>query len=82
MNESFARSLIAIVLIVIIGAATWGMLTMPDHRSAGQRISDAVGELPNGINKAGRTLEPRTPGQKLGDTVKDAGQNLKDNTAD
>ena len=74
------RNLIAIVVVVVVAAMAWGILTMPDRRTPGQHVSDAIDQLPNGLDKAGRELEPRTPGQRIGDTVKDAGQNIKDNT--
>ncbi len=58
-------------------AVGYNILTAPDRRDAGQKISDAIDELPNGIEKASRQLEDRTPGEKIGDAVTDAGDDLK-----
>ncbi len=67
------------VLVVIIGYA---ILTMPDDRNGMQKLGDAIHELPNGPDKAARQLEDRTPGQKIGDAVKDTGDDIKHNTAE
>ena len=80
MNNAQNKSLLALVAIVIVGALAWGLLTMPDRRSTGQKIGDAVDALPQGVDKAARQLEDRTPGEKLGDAVKDAGDDIKRNT--
>ena len=70
MNQ-VTRNILVVAVLVVVGFLAYSLLTMPDHRSAGQKIGDAVNELPNGVDKAGRQLESRTPGQKIGDTIKD-----------
>ncbi len=80
MNSSF-KGLLAVVVVLALGLITWGVMTMPDQRTTGQKVGDAVDALPQGVGKAARQLEDRTPGQKLGDAVKDAGDNIKDSTA-
>jgi len=79
MNGS-QRGILTFVVVALLVVAAWGVLTMPDHRSTGQRIGDAVDALPQGVDKSARELQDRTPGARLGDDVKDAGQNLKDST--
>jgi len=74
------RNLFILLIVAVLAVGIWAVLTMPDHRTTGQRIGDAVDALPNGVTAASRQLEPRTPGQKLGDAVKDTGQNIKDST--
>jgi len=74
------KGLIGIVLVLIVGVLVWGFLTMPDHRSTGQRIGDAVDTLPQGVDKASDQLKDQTPGSRLGDAVEDIGQKIKDNT--
>jgi len=74
------KGLITIMIIVVLGVIVWGVLTMPDQRSGGQKIGDAVDALPDGVGKAARQLENRTPGEKLGDAVKDAGDDINKNT--
>ncbi|MDX2027941.1 MAG: hypothetical protein SFW62_04840 [Alphaproteobacteria bacterium] len=67
-------------VIIIASIGTYAFLTMQDHRSATEKIGDAIHELPQGLDKAGRQLEERTPAQKLGDAVKDTGDEIKENT--
>jgi hypothetical protein len=74
------RTICGILIVAIVAALAWFVLTMPDQRTTGQRIGDAVDALPD-VGKASSELQDQTPGQKLGDKVKDAGQNIKDNTA-
>jgi hypothetical protein len=70
-----------IFVVAVIALAAWGIMTMPDHRTTGQRLGDAVDTLPQGVNKAAREFEDRTPGERLGDSVKDTGQKIKDSTS-
>ncbi len=74
------KLLIGIIALIVIVAVAYGVLTMPDHRTTTEKVGDAIHELPQGIDKAGRQLEDRTPGEKLGDAVKDSGDKIKDNT--
>ncbi|MDR3425537.1 MAG: hypothetical protein P4M13_10785 [Alphaproteobacteria bacterium] len=73
------------VPMIVVGAAilallAYGALTMSDKRDAGEKMGDAYHALSEGVDKAGRELEDRTPGQKLGDDLKDAGDKINDNT--
>jgi short subunit fatty acids transporter len=72
--------LIGILIVIILAAVGYGVLTMPDKRGVGQKVDDAVDALPHGVDKAARQLEDRTPGEKLGDAVKDTGDKIKDST--
>lgn len=81
MTESSKNKTVAIVVFCIVAAGVlYAVLTMPDQRSTGQRIGDAIDELPKGVDNAARELERRTPGEKLGDAVKDAGEEIKEST--
>ncbi len=64
-------------LVIVIGVIGYYVLNAPDRRDGGQKIADAINELPNGVDKASRQLKDRTPGEKLGDAAKDAGDDLK-----
>ena len=79
-TKEAGRGLLALVIIAVLALIGYGILNMPDQRSTGQRIGDAIDALPNGPDKAARQLEKRTPGQKLGDAVKDTGDTIKQNT--
>ena len=58
----------------------WGVSNMPDNRSTGQRVGDAVDALPQGVDKAAEQIGDRTPTEKLGDAAKEVGQDIKDST--
>ena len=62
------------LLLVVVG---YFILTTPDRRDPGQKISDAINELHNGPDKAVRQLEDRTPGNKLQDAVQDEKNDIK-----
>lgn len=79
-TTSSFRPVMVIVVLAIVALLGWMLLTMPDQRSTGQKLGDAVDALPHGVDKAARQLEDRTPGQKIGDAVKDAGDDIKDST--
>jgi hypothetical protein len=66
-----SRSIIVIVAVIALGFLAYGVLTMPDQRTPTDKISDAVDELPNGVDKAARELEDRTPGERIGDSIRD-----------
>jgi len=70
IEEKYQKPL-TVVLIIIVAVLAYGFLTMRDQRSTGQRIGDAIDALPHGADKAEQQLEDRTPGQKLGDKIKD-----------
>ena len=80
MDRSYAW-VIGVVVVVLAIVAGYSFMKMPDDRNPGQKISDAIRELPQGADKAVRELEDRTPGQKLGDAVKDTGDRIKENTS-
>ena len=73
--------LIALAVAIILALAIYAFLTMPDRRTGTQKLGDAIHDLDKGPDKAVRQLEDRTPGQKLGDAIKDAGDDVKRNTA-
>ena len=72
------RNLLIMLIVAVLAIGAWAVLAMPDRRSTGQRVGDAIDALPNGLDAASRNLERRTPGEKIGDAVKDAGQGIKD----
>jgi len=58
------KTILTIVIAAVVAILVYGALNMPDNRTAGEKIGDAVDEL-----------KDRTPGEKLGDAVKDATDN-------
>lgn len=79
-TRSFEKNLLILCIVAIVGFIAYSVLSAPDKRSAGDKIGDAINELPNGIDKAARQLEDRTPADKLRDATKDAGDDLKKTT--
>jgi len=77
MNSKLLGALLLIVIII----GGYFLLTMPDQRTGTQKVGDAIHELDKGPTAAGRQLEDRTPGQKLGDSIKDAGDSVKNSTS-
>jgi len=71
MNNPTTRSAAVFVVILAVILLAYSILTMPDHRTTTEKVGDAIHDLPQGVDKASRQLEDRTPGQKLGDQIKD-----------
>ena len=79
--DQTTKMVVTVVVIIVIGVIGYSIMTMPDKRSTVEKIGDAIHEMPQGAEKAERQLEDRTPGQKLGDAVKDTGDKIKDSTS-
>ena len=78
MNEhSLGKTLLIVAAITVIAVIGYTILNAPDTRTDGQKLSDAVHELPEGVDKAARQLEDRTPADKLEDAASDAGKDLR-----
>lgn len=73
------KFLMIVILVVVIGIAAY-VLNAPDRRNPVQKLGDAIEQLPNGTDKAARELKDRTPGEKLHDAIKDAGDDVKKST--
>ncbi len=67
----------AILVIALLGAIAWNMYGMPDNRSTGDRIGDAINALPKGVDAASDELKDKGPADKLGDAVKKVGEDIK-----
>ena len=80
MANSNSKTFVILALIVLVAIIAWAALSGPDKRSTGDRVSDAVEQLPNGVDNAAGELKDRTPGQKVGDAVEDAGEKIKEQT--
>jgi hypothetical protein len=78
MNEhSLGKVMLIVAAITVVAVVGYTVLYVPDTRTDGQKIGDAINELPNGVDKAARQLEDRTPADKLQDAASDAGKDLK-----
>ncbi|MDD5587439.1 MAG: hypothetical protein PHY92_10900 [Alphaproteobacteria bacterium] len=77
IDAKYKKPLFVIVLI-IVALLAYSLLTRPDTRSVTEKVGNAISELPQGIDKAARELENRTPAQKLNDAAKDAGETMNE----
>jgi flagellar biosynthesis/type III secretory pathway M-ring protein FliF/YscJ len=80
MRKNKYNWLFAAIAVIFVAIVAYGVLTMPDRRSPSEKVTDAINAMSQGSEKAGEQLETRTPGQKLGDVVKDAGDRIKEDT--
>jgi hypothetical protein len=82
MDSQFTgRNMFILLLVLVLLGLAYSVMMAPDQRSTTQKVGDAIHELPNGVDKAANELkDDRTPGQKLGDAVRNAGDKIKENT--
>lgn len=72
-SSSGGNAGIIIVAMLIIALAVVGAIwLMQDHRSASQRVGDAVEAVPQGLGKAADKLGDQPPAQNVTDNLKDA----------
>jgi len=77
-----SRNLLFLALLIVAVAIAYAVLTQPDQRTTTQKLGDAIHELPHGIDKAADEMkDDRTPGEKLGDDIRHAGDKIKENSA-
>jgi hypothetical protein len=76
---SRTQSVVAIAIVIVLAFLAYAFLTAPDNRSFTDRVGDAFHALPRGVGPASEQLQDRTPAQKVGDSIKDQGQKIKDN---
>lgn len=69
-NKNIMMLVVGLVALLVVAGA-YILMTQPDRRSTTDRLGDAIHELPNGVDAAGRQLGDRTPAERLGDKVKD-----------
>jgi hypothetical protein len=76
MNSSNAKTLLVVLIVLVVGVLAWNAMRMPDQRTSGERIGDAVDTLPQGVDEAAEELGDRTPAERMGDAVDDMGENV------
>ncbi len=74
VSTNNSRFLIGGLIVAVLAVLAFAFLNMPDNRTSGEKIGDAVGKLSDGqgLDDAARELQDRTPAQRLSDGVKDA----------
>lgn len=68
---------IVVAVIALLAFIVYSMMNAPDTRTTGERVGDAVENLSDGVEDAGRSLQDRTPAQKAGDAVEDFGDKVE-----
>ena len=78
-SSSSSRSLLLVLVAAVLIIGVIYIMNLPDRRSGGEKIGDAVDTLSQGggLKKAGRELEDRTPGERVGDAVHDAKDDIQ-----
>lgn len=71
MNKT-TKTLLAVLAVLVVAGGAYAYLTMPDQRTAGEKIGDAIDDLDNGVDDAARELEDRTPAERIEDGFNDA----------
>ncbi len=77
VTTSNNKTLMVVIVALLVAILGYFVLTTPEHKTVGQKIGDAVNELPNGVDKAARQLEDRSPADKIQDAAHDAKEDLK-----
>lgn len=67
---------------IVVAAIAIILLTLPDRRTGGERVGDAVDALPHGVGAAADQLGDRTPAEKAGDAIQKAGDKAEDKAKD
>lgn len=69
--------IVGILVLAILAYFAFTFLTAPDNRTATQRVSDAVEQLPDGPGAAVEQLEDRTPAERAGDAIENAADRIE-----
>lgn len=72
MTSTGKNILIGTLSVAVLAVVGYSIATMPDERSAGEHVSDAVSKLDEGVDDAARELEKRTPLERASDEYEDA----------
>jgi len=73
-NNYYMLAVIAVVMII-------GLVVLLQPEDPQTNFSDAVEEVGEGFEDAGRELDPnRTTGEKVGDAIEDMGEDIEDAT--
>lgn len=70
-NPSGSQTVLVIVAIIILGGLGYYAFNGADHRTTAEHVGDAISNLPNGVDRAAKELENKTPAEKIGDKIKD-----------
>ena len=75
VNASTTRLILILGIVIVAALAIYMFAGMPDRRSTGERIGDAIDGLPQGVGEATSRLDDQTPLEKAKDAVQDETNN-------
>ncbi len=77
-TRSGNKGLIVLLVIALLAAGAYAFMHMRDERSTGERLDDAGEKVSQGdIGGAVGQLGDRTPTQRVGDAVENAGDKIQ-----
>lgn len=78
-NDKNSNMVIIVVVLAALAFVAYMVMNAPDNRTTGERIGDAVDNVKEGnLDGAARSLQDRTPAQKMGDAVERAGDKIQE----
>lgn len=66
------KLIIALLVVLVLAGGAYAMLNAPDTRTTGEHIGDAIDNLDEGLDDAGRELKDSTPLERMQDGIEDA----------
>jgi hypothetical protein len=76
MNKSSGMTFGVLALVAVVAIAIF--VSLPDRRTTGERVGDAVEALPHGVDKAADQLEDKSPAERAGDKIEQKVDEAKD----
>lgn len=70
------KNIITLMLVIAIIAGGYWLYNKPDERSDAEKLGDALDEISNGFENAGKKLEDKTFGERLTDDVKSTSEEI------
>ncbi|MGB9153812.1 MAG: hypothetical protein WCD70_12095 [Alphaproteobacteria bacterium] len=75
VDESYKTPML-LVSVVVVALLTYGAITMQDQRPE-RGVSAVALVMPQIVEEAGRQSDNRTTAQKIGDAIKNIGEQIK-----
>ncbi len=66
-----SQTVLVIAAVIILAGLGYYAFNGTDQRTTAEHVGDAISNLPNGVDRAAKELNDKTPAEKIGDKVKD-----------
>ena len=78
-EKNSTTMIIVIAVLAVLAFLAYNFLNAPDRRTTGERVGDAVDHVQegHGIDSAVKSMQDRTPAQKAGDAIENAGDDVQ-----